>query len=61
MRFNRIGDLEDLQKAIRYGKEAVAATPQDHPNRAGSRRNLGTMFSMMFDRIRDLGDLQKAI
>ncbi|RPA89357.1 hypothetical protein L873DRAFT_1832020 [Choiromyces venosus 120613-1] len=57
----RTGDLDDLQKAIKRTDAALAATPGNHPNRAGRYNNLGTMFSTRFERIGDLDDLQKAI
>ncbi|CUS13391.1 unnamed protein product, partial [Tuber aestivum] len=60
-RFERIGDLGDLQKAIKHGEDALAATPLDHPDRAGRHNNLGNMLSTRFERIGDFGDLQKAI
>ncbi|RPA93056.1 hypothetical protein L873DRAFT_1793879 [Choiromyces venosus 120613-1] len=40
-RFKRIGDLEDLQKAIKHSEEALSATPQVHAGRAGFYLNLG--------------------
>jgi hypothetical protein len=32
-RFERTGELADLDEAIRVGREAVVATPPDHPHR----------------------------
>ena len=34
-RFERTGDLADLDAAITAGRQAVAASPADHPDRAG--------------------------
>ncbi|CUS11109.1 unnamed protein product, partial [Tuber aestivum] len=60
-RFERTGDLGNLQKAIEHAEEALAATPQNHPLRAATHNNLGCFFSSRFERIGDLGDLKKAI
>ncbi|CUS09062.1 unnamed protein product, partial [Tuber aestivum] len=60
-RFERIGDLEDLRKAIKHSEEAQAATPQDHPDQADRHNSLGVMLFSRFERMGDLGDLQKAI
>jgi hypothetical protein len=35
-RFERMGDIDDLQRAIMLANEAIALPPQDHPNRATS-------------------------
>ncbi|CUS09057.1 unnamed protein product, partial [Tuber aestivum] len=59
-RFERIGTVGDLQKAIKHGEDALAATPLDHPDRAAGLNNLGNMLCARFERIGDLGDLQKA-
>ncbi|KAF8534365.1 CHAT domain-containing protein [Trichophaea hybrida] len=60
-RYDRIGNLEDLQKAITFLELAVAATPLDHPNRAGRLNNLGNMLRSRFERTGDFDDLQQAI
>ncbi|RPA96126.1 hypothetical protein L873DRAFT_1791754 [Choiromyces venosus 120613-1] len=49
-RFDRMGDLDDLQKAIEHIEEAVTATPQDHPDRAYKYNNLGTCFESRYFR-----------
>ncbi|CUS12371.1 unnamed protein product, partial [Tuber aestivum] len=59
--FERIGDLGDLQKSIKHNEEALAATPQDHPNRAERHDNLAVGIWRRFERIGDLCDLQNAI
>lgn len=41
-RFERVGDLSDLNAAIEAGRAAVTATPTDHPNQAMYLSNLGT-------------------
>ena len=41
VRFGRTGAVEDLDRAIDVGRQAVDATPGDHPNRPGYPANLG--------------------
>ncbi|CUS11113.1 unnamed protein product, partial [Tuber aestivum] len=60
-RFERIGDLGDLQKAINHAQEALTATPHDHPDRASRHSNLGYRLSSRFERTGDLGDIQGAV
>ncbi|RPA97081.1 hypothetical protein L873DRAFT_1771948 [Choiromyces venosus 120613-1] len=49
IRFRRIGDLDDLQQAIRRREVARAASPQNHPDQATICNSLGDMFSWRFD------------
>ena len=60
-RFERTGDLADLDEAITSGGQAVAATPADHPDRAGYLSNLGIALRTRFERTGDLADLDEAI
>ncbi|RPA89051.1 hypothetical protein L873DRAFT_1796342 [Choiromyces venosus 120613-1] len=60
-RFDRMGDVEDLQQAIKYGEDALAATPHDHPNRAIWCSNIGLYLLQRFERMGDVEDLQQAI
>ncbi|PQE26664.1 TPR domain-containing protein [Rutstroemia sp. NJR-2017a BBW] len=41
--------MDDLEEAIRIGREAVDATPKDHPHRAAILNNLGTSLGTMSD------------
>ena len=40
-RFERTGSMDDLDRAITTNEQAVASTPDDHPNRAMYLNNLG--------------------
>lgn len=60
-RFVRLGNLEDLDKAIAIVHEIAAAAPADDPDRASRSNTLGTYLSDRFQRLRDLEDLSKAI
>ena len=60
-RFERTGDLADLDAAIDVGRQAVAATPADHPDRARYLSNLGGALRIRFERTGDLADLDAAI
>ncbi|CUS11434.1 unnamed protein product, partial [Tuber aestivum] len=60
-RFERIGDLDDLQRAINHNEEALATTPLDHPDRAGRDNSLGIKLLIRFERKNDIGDLRRAI
>ena len=60
-RFERTGDRADLDAAIDVGRQAVAATPADHPDRAGRLSNLGVALPTRFERAGDRADLDAAI
>ncbi|CUS09065.1 unnamed protein product [Tuber aestivum] len=60
-RFERMGDLRDLQKAIKEAEERLAAMALDNPYRAAVQSILGNILYTRFERIGDLEDLQKAI
>jgi nucleoside phosphorylase len=60
-RFQRAGNLDDLNNAISIGEEAVSATPLDHPNRAGRLSNLAIFRQSRFEQTRNLDDLNNAI
>ena len=53
--------MDDLQEAIRLGKEAVATTLVDYPNRAAMLSNPGNCLSTCFHGTGALDDLQEAI
>lgn len=54
-------DLEDLETAITSAKQAVNATPTDHPNRASWLNNLGNHLGNRYERTRNIEDLEAAI
>ena len=53
--------MADLEEAIQVGREAVDATPQDHPDRVGRLNNLGVRLSNRYSRIEVMADLEEAI
>ena len=60
-RFERTGDQADLDEAVTAGRHAVAATPPDHPDRAGRLSNLGVALRARFERTGGQADLDEAI
>ena len=60
-RFTRMGELADLDEAIRAGREGVASTPDGHPNRGNILTNLASLLQASFGRTGDLADLDEAI
>jgi tetratricopeptide (TPR) repeat protein len=60
-RFERTGQLTDLDRAIEVGEEAVAATPPNHPNRAIYLSDLSIALGDRFERTGQLTDLDRAI
>jgi hypothetical protein len=57
----RTGDRAALDAAIDLLQQAVAASPTDHPGRAGYLSNLGVALRSRFERTRDRADLDAAI
>ena len=53
--------MTDLEEAIALLRQAVGATPDDHPERAGRFSNLGIALRSRFDRSGTLTDLDEAI
>ncbi len=60
-RFERTGQLADLDEAITLFRDAVAATPVGHPERPGRLSNLGAALRTRFGRTGQLADLDQAI
>ncbi|KAM3068053.1 hypothetical protein ACMFMG_011101 [Clarireedia jacksonii] len=60
-RFERTGDISDLNMAVARSEEAVAAIPHDYPDRAVTLSNLATSLSRRFERTGDISDLNIAI
>ncbi|KAK6356077.1 hypothetical protein TWF718_000451 [Orbilia javanica] len=60
-RFERLGNQEDLEKAIEIAQRAIAATPEDSPDLAGYLNNLSKCYSSRFERLGNQEDLEKAI
>jgi tetratricopeptide (TPR) repeat protein len=53
--------MADLEDAIRIAKEAVNATPEGHPDRAGHLSNLGILLGDRYSRTGAMADLEDAI
>jgi tetratricopeptide (TPR) repeat protein len=60
-RYERTGELADLEKAIRIARQAIDSTPGDHPDRAGSLNHLGIFLGEWYERTGDMADLEEAI
>uniref|UniRef100_UPI001EF711A1 tetratricopeptide repeat protein n=1 Tax=Frankia sp. Cj3 TaxID=2880976 RepID=UPI001EF711A1 len=57
----RTDDRAALNTAIGFLRQAVEATPADHPDRAGRLSNLGNALSIWFERTGERADLDEAI
>ncbi|KAK8058397.1 CHAT domain-containing protein [Apiospora phragmitis] len=51
----------DLEEVIQTARDAVEATPEDHPNRAGWLNNLGNSLGDRYKRTGAMADLEEAI
>ncbi|KAI9451099.1 CHAT domain-containing protein [Boletus coccyginus] len=60
-RFDRVGELGDLEDAISRQGDAVKLTPHGHPDKPGRLNNLGISFLTRFRHIGVLSDLEDAI
>ena len=60
-RFERTGQLADLDQALTVSREAVDATPAGHPDRPRHLSNLGTALLARFERTGQQADLDQAI
>jgi len=60
-RFQRLGDLSDLENAISNYEKAVQLTDDGHPSKPGRLSNLGNGQQACFERLGDLSDLENAI
>jgi tetratricopeptide (TPR) repeat protein len=60
-RFQRTGQMTDLEQVIQYGQQALEATPADHPDRARYLNNLGSGFEGRIQRTGQMTDLEQAI
>ena len=61
IRFNRLGDLSDLENAISNLEKAVQLTDDKHPRKPAFLSNLGSAQQTCFERLGDLSDLENAI
>ncbi|KAF8129042.1 TPR-like protein [Boletus edulis] len=60
-RFERLGELSDLEHAISTHREAVDLTPHGHPDKPSRLNNLGSSFITRFESLGELSDLEHAI
>jgi len=60
-RYERTGDMADLEAAIRAVQQAINSTPEDHPDRAGKLNNLGNKLESRYKRTGGIADLEAAI
>ena len=60
-RFQRTGAVQDLDEAIRVGRQAAEVAPDDHPNRGVMLSNLGATLTVRFERTGAVQDLDEAI
>ncbi|KAG8985114.1 hypothetical protein FRB94_004028, partial [Tulasnella sp. JGI-2019a] len=60
-RFDRTGDMADLEESIRHQQAALSLWPMDHPIRPSSLRNLGKALKTRFDLRGDTTDLDESI
>ncbi|CAE7118732.1 unnamed protein product [Rhizoctonia solani] len=60
-RYQRLGELEDLEKSIEYLSCAATSAPEDHPEIPHYLSNLGASYTDRYRRLGDLDDLEKSI
>ncbi|KAI0316762.1 TPR-like protein [Amylostereum chailletii] len=60
-RFERLGDLADVDKAICLQREAVDLTPEDHTNKHVYLNGLAASFVRRYARLGDFADIESAI
>ena len=60
-RYERSVSLEDLENAITCERQAVKATPPDHPVRAERLSNLGNLLVYRYKSTGAMDDLEEAI
>ena len=61
IRYERSGDLADLEGSIRAGRDAVDSTPAGDPQRAAMLSNLSNSLRRQFERSGDMADLEGSI
>jgi hypothetical protein len=60
-RFERLGELSDLEEAILRHRDTVDLTPDGHPDKLCRLNDLGNFFFTHFERLGELSDLEEAI
>jgi tetratricopeptide (TPR) repeat protein len=60
-RFEQLGDVNDINRAVSVQEDAVCRTPDGHPDKACRLNNLGVFLRVRFERLGDLRDLNESI
>ncbi|KAF8737979.1 TPR-like protein, partial [Rhizoctonia solani] len=60
-RYQRLGELTDLERGIKYNIRALDLTPDGHPSLSGRHANMGISYSNRYRRLGELADLEGAI
>jgi tetratricopeptide (TPR) repeat protein len=60
-RFKRLGDLDDLNRSVSTGEDAVSLTPDGHPNKASRLNNLGGSLFRRFKSLDAIDDLDRCL
>ncbi|KAJ7865821.1 CHAT domain-containing protein [Mycena leptocephala] len=60
-RFERLGDLSDINKSVLMLEDAVQLTPDGHPDKPTRLNNLGNSLFRCFERLGDLSDINKSV
>ena len=60
-RFEQDGIVDDLDRAITMREQAIASTPDDHPDRVWWLNNMGVTLQSRFERTESMDDLERAI
>ncbi|KAI9574265.1 CHAT domain-containing protein [Boletus coccyginus] len=58
-RFQRAGELSDLEDAVSTHRDGVELTPHGHPDKPGRLSSLGNSFHTRFERVGELSDLEE--
>jgi hypothetical protein len=60
-RYERTGEMSNLEQGIEAARKAADSTPLDHPDRATCLNNLWNMLESPYDRTGDMSDLEQGI
>ncbi|KAJ7277759.1 CHAT domain-containing protein [Mycena rebaudengoi] len=60
-RYQRSGDVKDLEAALQNEQAAVTQTPEGHPDLAGRLQSLAVSFTGQYQRSGDVKDLEAAL
>ncbi|KAJ7434956.1 CHAT domain-containing protein [Mycena latifolia] len=60
-RFERLGELHDINKSVSVLRDALDFTPESHPHRASRLGDLGNSLLRKFERLGDLQDINQSV